>query len=94
MAHWFFASKVGPRLPDSPLADPGVRYSLTGLVKRARTQKDWGNHRGNSAAAMIPGFRFAVNAPATSAQPRHRYSNPECCFWNTDLKTSVVTRVY
>jgi hypothetical protein len=33
------------RLPDSPLADPSVRYSRTRLVKRARTQKDWGDHR-------------------------------------------------
>jgi hypothetical protein len=34
------------RLPDGPLADPGMQYSRTGLVKRARTQKDWGDHRG------------------------------------------------
>jgi hypothetical protein len=31
-------------LPDGPLADPGVRYSRTGLVQRARTQKGWEDH--------------------------------------------------
>jgi hypothetical protein len=34
------------RPPDAPLADPGVRNSRTGLVKRTRIQKGWGDHRG------------------------------------------------
>ena len=41
----FFAIK-DRRFPGGPLADPGVRYSRTGLVESARTQKGWGDHRG------------------------------------------------
>ena len=44
---------------DSPLADPGVRYSLTGLVWGTHTQKGWGDHRG--ADRCRHGFQFAKN---------------------------------
>ena len=63
-------------MPDGPLADPGVRYSGTGLIKRARTQKGWGNHRGMAIAGTISDSRNTVNVLAVSAQPPYRDSNP------------------
>ena len=45
-------------MPDGPLADPGVRYSRTGLVKRARTQKGLGDHLGVLTVASHD-FRFS-----------------------------------
>jgi hypothetical protein len=40
-------------LPDGPLADPGVRYSRTGLVRATHTQKGWGDHRSSAIHSSI-----------------------------------------
>ena len=63
-------------MPDGPLADPGVRYSRTGLVKRERTQKGWGDHRGYDRRSH--GFRFSKYCQSVGIcrGTRYRDSNP------------------
>jgi len=80
-------------MPDGPLADPGVRYSRNGLVKRARTQKGWGDHFGASDRRSHD-FRIANLCQRTGrlAQPHNRDSNPVSCFKTLARKMRVIAR--